>query len=222
MSQNRVNPGAQMPPVQKRKATADIVLCIDCTASMEPCIEGVVNSVDTFVSSLHSAGQVDYRLRLVAYRDLPFGDQTQATEFTDDVEEFREQVRALKTRANNTTEESTLDAMCVALESDWRAHCHRSVLVFTDAAPHTTLHPSTSAPSRDGVEAVTELHRRSKALVFILAPHHVSYQEIARRQQVIYQALPADDRRYEGLQNTDFKKVLDFVGRSISSASQQL
>lgn len=212
----------QMPPVSKRAAASDIVFCIDCTASMKPCIEAVVNGVETFATGLQAAGRVDYRLRLVAYRDLPYGDEMQVTDFTPDAGRFREWVRALETRANDTDEESTLDAVCVALNSDWRPRCHRSVLVFTDAAPHPRLHDTTAAPSRDGAEAVIALHRESKALLFMLAPRDESYQKIARRQQVIYHALPTDDRRYVGLQSADLGKVLDFVGRSISSASQQV
>lgn len=220
MSQTNFTPGAQLPPVQKRKAAADIVFCIDCTGSMEPCIEGVVNGVDTFVAGLHTAGRVDYRLRLVAYRDLPYGDETQVTDFTSDAEQFRGWVRALKARANDTTSESTLDAMCIALQSPWRERCHRSVVAFTDASPHTQLHASTSAPDRDGVKAVVELQNKSHALVFILAPQDAAYEQIARQQQVIYQALPVDDLRYEGLRAMDFQQVLDFIGRSISSVSQ--
>jgi hypothetical protein len=212
----------QLPPVRKRAATADIIFCIDCTASMGPCIEAVVSGVGAFVTSLQMAGRVDYRLRLVAYRDLPYGDEMQITDFTPDAEQFRDWVHALDTRANDTTEESTLDAICVALNSDWRPGCHRSVIVFTDAAPHPRLHDTTTAPNRDGVAAVAELHRQSKALLFMLAPQDGSYREIARRQQVVYHALPTDDRRYVGLQSADLGKVLDFVGRSISGASQQV
>lgn len=219
MSQNNFSPGVQLPPVQKRKASADIVFCIDCTGSMEPCIEGVVRGVDTFVVGLQSAGRVDYRLRLVAYRDLPYGDQTEVREFTSDAEEFRRSVMALRPRANDTYDESTLDAMCLALQSPWRERCHRSVVVFTDAGPHRQLHASTAAPDRDGVNSVIELQNRVHAMIFILAPQHPAYDQIAKQQQVIYQALPADDRRYEGLRATDFQQVLDFIGRSISSVS---
>jgi hypothetical protein len=220
MSQTNFPYGSQLPPVQKRKATADIVFCIDCTGSMEPCIEGVVKGVDTFVAGLQTAGRVDYRLRLVAYRDLPYGDQTQVTDFTSDADQFRKSVASLSPRANDTGNESTLDAMCLALQSPWRERCHRSVVVFTDAGPHTQLHSSTGAPDRDGVKSVIELQNRAHALIFILAPQHPTYEQIARQQQVIYQALPADDRRYEGLRATDFQQVLDFIGRSISSVSQ--
>jgi hypothetical protein len=220
MSQTNFMPGSQLPPVQKRKAAADIVFCIDCTGSMEPCIEGVVNGIDTFVTGLHSAGRVDYRLRLVAYRDLPFGDETHVTDFTSDADQFRNWVKALKARANDTGDESTLDAMCIALQSPWRERCHRSVVVFTDAGPHTQLHASTQATERDGIKAVIRLQNQAHALIFILAPQDHAYEQIAKQQQVIYQALPVDDRRYEGLRATDFQQVLDFIGRSISSVSQ--
>jgi von Willebrand factor type A domain len=212
--------GPQLPPVQKRKARADIVFCIDCTGSMEPCIEGVVEGVNTFVTGLHSAGRVDYRLRLIAYRDLPYGDETHSTDFTSDADQFRNWVRALSPRANDTIPESTLDAVCMALQSPWRERCHRSVVVFTDAGTHTQLHGSTAAPTRDGVQAVIDLQTKAHALIFILAPQDGAYETIAKQQQVIYQALPVDDRRYEGLRAVDFNEVLDFVGRSISSVSQ--
>ena len=213
-------PGSQLPPVQKRKAAADIVFCIDCTGSMEPCIEGVVEGVNTFVTGVHSAGRVDYRLRLIAYRDLPYGDKTYSTDFTADSKEFRDWVKALSPRANDTTQESTLDALCIALQSPWRERCHRSVVVFTDAGPHEQLHGSTVAPKRDGVEAAIELQNGAHAFIFILAPQDPAYEKIAKQQQVIYQALPIDDSRYDGLKAVDFNQVLDFIGRSISSVSQ--
>jgi hypothetical protein len=187
---------------------------------MEPCIQGVVEGVSTFVTGLHSAGRVDYRLRLIAYRDLPYGDDIHLTNFTSDADEFRGWVRALTPRANDTIEESTLDAMCAALDSPWRERCHRSVVVFTDAGPHPGLHSSTAAPTRDGIQAVIELQNKAHALIFILAPQDSAYETIAKRQQVIYQALPVDDGRYEGLRAVDFNEVLDFIGRSISSVSQ--
>ena len=71
-----------------------------------------------------------------------------------------------------------------------------------------------------GEQAVIDLQNKAHALIFILAPQNPSYEQIAKQQQVIYQALPADDRRYEGLRATDFQQVLDFIGRSISSVSQ--
>jgi hypothetical protein len=110
--------------------------------------------------------------------------------------------------------------MCIALESNWRERCHRSIVVFTDAGPHTTLHTSTPAPTRNGIEAVIDLQNKTHALVFILAPQDPAYETIAKQQQVIYQALPVDDRRFEGLAAVDFNQVLDFIGRSISSVSQ--
>lgn len=220
MAQRGIMPGVQLPPIQKRKPAADIVFCIDCTGSMEPCIEGVVNGVDTFVTGLHSAGQVDYRLRLIAYRDLPYGDEIQITDFTLDASLFRDWVKKLHPRANDTISESTLDAICIALQSSWRDRCHRSVIVFTDAAPHPQLHTSTNAPHGDGVRSVIELQSKANSMIFLIAPQDPVYETIAQHQQVIYQALPVDDRRYEGLKALDFQKVLDFIGRTISTTSR--
>jgi hypothetical protein len=94
--------------------------------------------------------------------------------------------------------------------------------VFTDAGPHANLDSSTPAPTRNGIEAVIALQNEAHALIFILAPQDPAYEAIAKQQQVIYQALPVDDRRYEGLRAVDFNQVLDFIGRSISSVSQAL
>ena len=58
------------PKAQKLSTQADIVFCIDATASMQRCIDGVKQGLTNFIEGIHSAATVDYRLRLIAFRDL--------------------------------------------------------------------------------------------------------------------------------------------------------
>jgi hypothetical protein len=105
------------------KGIADVVVCIDCTGSMAPCIEGVKTHVEELVAGLESnqSLSLDWRVRLIEYRDLTVGEAINEYDFTTDIEVFRNQVRSLSATGGGDEPESTLDAIFRALNSPWRA-----------------------------------------------------------------------------------------------------
>ena len=59
----------QAPKAKKiKKYFVDIVFCIDVTASMNPCIEGIKKNIRSFVHELER-GNLDFQLALIGYRD---------------------------------------------------------------------------------------------------------------------------------------------------------
>ena len=58
-----------------RKRLADVAICIDCTESMRPCIEGVKKHVQELVKGFQEERSIklDWRVRLIEYRDLNEG-----------------------------------------------------------------------------------------------------------------------------------------------------
>lgn len=213
-------PGAgAMPPVAKKANLADIVFCVDCTDSMEPCFKALVEHLHRFVAGLQSANLVDFRLRLIEYRDLKEGEPTIARDFTADADEFRRQLDALENSGGGDLPESTFDAIYTALTSPWRPSCHKTILVFTDAPTHPELHESTVPPgvSRD-IETIINLRLAQGTWLYLVAVEDPLYERLREQEKTLLQLYP-NDLRFEGLQNVDFAKVLDFFGKSISQTS---
>jgi hypothetical protein len=128
----------------------DIVLCIDITASMQPVIDEVKSGAFSFHSQLSAVMRrrgkrvSQMRIRVIAYRD--FGDNPndalRASPFfkmPDQVRSFELFMRSLSTFGGGDEPESGLEALSVAIDSDWergmgvRRHV---IVVFTDASAH--------------------------------------------------------------------------------------
>jgi hypothetical protein len=214
-------PGAGvLPRVEKKVNKADIVFCVDCTESMSPCFEGLVKNLHHFVEGLQSANEVDFRLRLIEYRDLNEGEQTVARDFTNDAGEFRRQLDALEHSGGGDIPESTLDAVYTALNSPWRSPCHKAVLVFTDAPSHPRLHETTVPPGVDpDIETVINLLEARRVWLYLVAVEDPLYERLRDREKTFLQLYPEDDERFEGLKKVEFAKVLEFFGKSISQTS---
>jgi hypothetical protein len=208
-----------LPPVAKQVNPVDIVFCVDCTASMGPCFTGLVQHLHDFVAGLQSENKVDYRLRLIEYRDLKIGEPMIPHDFTTDVEEFRSQLRGLSASGGGDEPESTLDAIYTALNSPWRTtKCHKSVLVFTDAPSHPTLEKSTVSTGTGDIETVINLLESKRTWLYLVSVEDPLYDRLSKREKTIIQLYPKD-RRYEGLEGVDFAQVLEWFGRSISNVS---
>ena len=132
------------------KYAVDIVFCIDVTGSMAPVLETVKEGALSFHKRLEEAmagkGKAisQLRLRVIAYRD--FGDDPsdaiQASDFwvipghSGDFERF---VRGLRATGGGDEPESGLEALALAINSDWERGLDRRrhiVAVFTDASAH--------------------------------------------------------------------------------------
>jgi hypothetical protein len=199
---------------------------------MGPCIEGIKNGLLHFVEELQSRATVDYRLRLIAYRDLHDPTSTikpEIHDFTPDVEIFRAQLSAVDTR-NDTQKhrgaESTLDALHWALTSNWRERkTHRSIVLVTDDNSHETLHPSTHQGPDNDVNRIIQLFRDMRhSMLFMVTPQLPIYERIeqaakAARRDVVAEWIPAAERPYEWLASFDWSKLLGMVGGMVSASS---
>jgi len=210
-------------PVPKRvrpKGIADVVFCIDSTGSMAPCIDGVKEHVQNLVEGFTSNQEIvlDWRVRLIEYRDLNQDEEIVPYPFTTDIEEFRKQVQGLTATGGGPEPESTLDAIFVALKSEWREPCNKCVVVFTDAPCHDELHPSTveSGQARD-IEEVKNQIWANKARVFLYAPDFQAYRELATVPRVLYEPVAAT-----GLAGVDFAKLLEMLGKTISASTRPI
>lgn len=222
-------PRAKRP--SKPKTEADVVFCIDATGSMAPCIEGVKDGITSFVSGLQSAATVDYRLRLIAYRDLH--DPTcnvpwDIYDFTRDAGVFQSWLQSLEANCGQERRgaESALDALYLALHSNWReGRAHRTVVLLTDDDSHATLHQGTYSRPDNGVERVIQDFQELRhSMLFMVAPPFPIYKRIldsmkSADRKIIANWVPIDDSPCEGLKHVDWKPLMTMVGQLISGQS---
>ncbi len=131
----------------------DIVFCIDVTGSMSPVIDLVKEKVRKFSHELKDEYAkkdkvVDtLRIRVIAFRDFAnenAADAMQASEFFtvepgSDLAKFETFVNGLSASGGGDEPESALEALSIALSSNWTHEGDRQrhvIIMFTDASAH--------------------------------------------------------------------------------------
>jgi hypothetical protein len=223
----------------KTDRKADIVFCMDATASMAPCFEGVRNNLIGFIDGLSSHGHVDWRFKLLAYRDK-HNDPTstwQDFSFTNSGSVFKSYLNQVKPLGGRTYKdmdddrESSLDALYMAVKSDWRkdSQLQKVVVLLTDSDSHPILHTSTYNLPDNTIEAVLQGFQTLKhSMLYMIAPDVPVYNELDRRLQLANKKVYFDPQevngtnksvaKYLGLSNIDFKMMLTIIAESISSS----
>jgi hypothetical protein len=132
----------------------DIVFCIDVTGSMAPVIDTVKDGAISFHKRLESAMAAknkaisQLRLRVVAFRDFADNphDAIEASAFwhiPEQTSEFETFVRGLRAGGGGDEPESGLEALALAIASDWERGLDRRrhiIAMFTDASAHPLGH----------------------------------------------------------------------------------
>ena len=215
---------------RKVKGVADIVIAIDVTGSMEPCITGLKDNLKVFVDNL-STGTGDnqqsltWRARMLPFRDLNVDEVglDNSFPFVSTANEFQAQIDTLEHKGGGDEPESILDALYVAAQkTDWKeiGQAHRFILLFTDAHPHDELHSSTIEVGADNsINAVIQEISKQRIKLFIVAPAHDHFSKLAMIQKSMYLVLKEEDR-HKGLENTDFTKLMESLAKTVSQQSE--
>lgn len=129
----------------------DIVFCIDVTGSMSPVINRVKENTRKFADDLvRKMAEKDKRASSIRVRVIAFGDfeadsnPINTTGFLsllppNDVGEFERFVDSLKAGGGGTEPESGLEALAIAMASDWTSEGDKRrhvIVMFTDASAH--------------------------------------------------------------------------------------
>lgn len=133
----------------------DIVFCIDCTGGMSPIINTVKNLTldlyDDLIKTMANTYQrrvEQLRVKVIAFRDY-YCDGNQALKesrffsLPDDKKDFHDFVASLEAKGGGDEPENALEAMALAMKSDWvkvsdpnREKARNAVVIFTDASAH--------------------------------------------------------------------------------------
>ncbi|HET6483597.1 MAG TPA: vWA domain-containing protein [Actinoplanes sp.] len=222
------------------KYAVDIVFCIDVTGSMYPVLDQVKEGALTFHKRLEDSMAAKdkaiskLRLRVVAYRDFadkPSNALEQSAFFTmpGQAGEFESFVSRLRAGDGGDEPESGLEALAVALHSDWERGLDRRrhiVALFTDASAHPLGTGSSAATYPQAAPATIDdllevwgygggqsaaMENAAKRLL-LFAPDTTPWNEIAADwNNTIY----VPSRAGEGLSEIEFTEIIDAISNSI-------
>ena len=124
----------------------DIVMCIDATGSMSPIIDEVKkNALSFYQKFVDSMDENDkeveqLRIKVIAFRDYGCDEEPMVESpfytLPDQNDEFKGFVNSIKAKGGGDDPENALEAIALALKSDWTtggSKRRHAILVFTDA-----------------------------------------------------------------------------------------
>jgi hypothetical protein len=220
----------------------DIVLCIDATASMGPTLNNVKHSALSFPNRLaqemtaKGRGISSLRLKLIAFRDFAdcADDAMSESPFfrvPADLDQFEKAVRALRPAGGGDEPESGLEALALAIASDWERGLDRRrhvVVMFTDASAHRLGDPRhTGVPTYprsvphtleglyqqwDGGQNHDTLMENSAKRLLMFAPERYPWTDIADDwNNTIY--FPSEAG--EGLEEWEMNQIIATIANSL-------
>jgi hypothetical protein len=229
---------AAPPPAPRGLSYAvDIVFCIDVTGSMTPIIDAVkanaLRFYDDVQNNLTAKGKnVDeLRVRVIAFRDFAADGEAAMEEspfyrLPAEQSAFSDFVNGLIAEGGGDTPESGLDAVALAVNSQWtsRGDRRRQVVVVWTDAPARSLEPEVvPAELRARVpadfSALTDLWEdmqgplgaSSKRLI-LFAPDGPGWSDIsAVWENVVHHPSQAGG----GLSDVDYGTIIDSIGNSV-------
>lgn len=220
------------------RGCADVVFCLDTSASMRPCFDAVRQHLLDFLNGLRASGQMAWNLRFdfVAHRasssgtgthfqhsslryselwDGLYGKGRQSSEllFTTDAEEFKVGITSLKAKGD----EANFVALDFCLDMPWRESldCHRVVIQLTDEPLETGL---LVHEQEEKIPALIEKIQNLGVLLFLVGPESKAFDAIAQADRSEYEAVASSG---DGLSRVDFARVLEHVGKSVSVSRLQ-
>jgi len=220
----------------------DIVMCVDATASMTPTLSNVKHSVLSFPTRLaqemarKGRGISSLRLKVVAFRD--FGDRAddalvESAFFTvpDELDAFERAVRRLTPSGGGDAPESGLEALAVAMASDWETGLDRRrhvIVMFTDAPAHplgdrrqtaAAGYPRGIPSSLDGLfaqwghaQSADALMENSAKRLLIFAPEEYPWSDITDDWN---HTLFFPSEAGEGLQEWEMDEIIATIANSL-------
>lgn len=228
---------APPPPARGLSYAVDIVFCIDVTGSMTPIIDAVkanaLRFYDDVQTNLTAKGKnVDeLRVRVIAFRDFAADGEAAMQEspfyrLPAEQSEFSDFVNGLIAEGGGDAPESGLDAVALAMNSEWttRGDRRRQVIVVWTDQPALPLDPAVvPAELRARVpadfSALTDLWEdtqgplgaSSKRLI-LFAPDGPGWSDIsAVWENVVHHPSQAGG----GLSDVDYGTIVDSIGNSV-------
>lgn len=130
-----------------KERNVDIVMCIDATSSMGPCIENVRRNATKFYQDFKNTMENEFdskvtslRVQVIAFRDLECDenaiDPSEFFELPEDSARFERHLSSIKPSGGGDFKESGLEALYTAMKTKWvakGANDRQVIVLFSDA-----------------------------------------------------------------------------------------
>lgn len=220
--------------------SVDIVMCIDVTGSMQHLIDQVKHNALRFYEDLvtvmtHKQKTIDLlRVKVIAFRDFYVdGDRSLKVspfyKLPDESEAFAAFVKGLKADGGGDAPETSLEALALALQSEWldvadAARRRQVIAMWTDTDAHPLERQRESKPPvypegmpgdfnglTDWWEGEDYVTLKAKRLL-IYAPDLYPWNNIAEHWS---NTLHYPSQAGHGLETVDYSAILDALANSI-------
>ncbi len=224
-------PVIQQPQKREIKGIMDIVICIDATGSMKPCIDALKDNLRTLIQNLtvqkgSQEIKPDWRARVIYFRDLDVdAEALKEFSFVNSEDELRKQIESIKAEGGGDEPESFLDALYTAVaKSQWRDNALHAIIAFTDAPPKEKMHSSTIEPGQkdDVGEVINALLRDKYQKTWIYCPTHYIYKELEKIPNVFLNYVDEKGDVYEGLKNINFPELCKELGKTLAVSASEV
>lgn len=224
---------------QGLKYNVDIVMCIDCTGSMGGLLDTVKANALKFYPDLKARCEKKekeisaLRIRVIGFRDLGYDKDKALVDsgfmpIPEEEEKFKGLVNSFVAAGGGPEPESGLEALAMAINSDWTREGDKRrhvIVVWTDASTHTLgetgkdnpLYPSEVPGNFDELtdwwedEQSGKMNRSAKRLV-LFAPDASSWTEIGLNwTNTIHHPAKAG----VGLADVDYETILEMIANTI-------
>jgi len=215
-------------------------MCIDVTGSMQHLIDQVKRNALRFYEDLakvmsHKQKTIDsLRVKVIAFRDFYVdGDRSLKVspfyKLPDEAEAFATFVKGLKADGGGDAPETSLEALALALKSEWRdvtdtARGRQVVVMWTDTSSHPLEHQKDGKPAvypegmpgdfngiTDWWEGSGYVMPTAKRLL-VYAPDVYPWKNIAEHwSNTVHYPSQAGN----GLETVDYSAILDAIANSI-------
>lgn len=211
------------PPI-KESFKADVVMCIDCTGSMDGIINTIKDNALSFYPDMrarclsHGKEITSMRIRVIPFRDLsdatpyalsPFFNMPAAQG------EFRSYVSSLVANGGGDDPEIGYDALGLAMDSNWLEgeDVRQVIILWTDASSHPL---SSSVPGPETFTQMTSVWRnkmnnRAKRLI-LFAPNDATWTAIIDNWD---KSIRHDVAAGAGLSEVDYEKIIKALSENI-------
>ena len=205
---------------------ADVVILMDVTGSMDPCIEGMKSRVKELTDAMEGEVnvQVDWRAKIIGFRDLeadPEEDWFQGKDnpFVKTAQEIAAQLTPLEARGGGMgpaeIPESALDALEMAMGmDDWinQGEGHRVIVLLTDAP--TKPKTVTGKDAMDIAQMASENHFR----ILIFGPDCKEYRILEKVPKASFVDVTKGGTKkvHRGLENLDWTFLFETLAKTVS------
>ena len=186
----------------------DIVFVFDTTGSMRDEVEGVKKVCIRFADKLASKGR-DYRLGLVTFWDDVRGVYGSGGELTDDAQEFKEWIGAIRVGEGDDAPENDFAALKQASQMSFRQEAQKVFILITDAPPHHY------GDRPDGGVSFDDPDLTSQRIAHILSEKAISVYAVAYDHPDFHDLAEETGGEFYRI-GADFTDIIDRIGAIIS------